>query len=123
MRKLYRSKYDKKLFGVCGGIANYLDIDSTIIRFIWVLISPAFLIYLLCALIISVDENEIYISNRHKIFKSDNRIVSGVCGGFADFLHVDPLVVRIIWLVAIFVYGAGLWAYIVMSLVMPEQYM
>ena len=31
-KKLYRSEEDKKLCGVCGGIAAYFDIDSTVIR-------------------------------------------------------------------------------------------
>ena len=122
MNKLYRSQYDRKLCGVCGGIANYFDIDSTLVRFIWVLISPAFIIYILCALLIPVDLNEIYVSSRHKIFKSSNRVISGVCGGFADFLHIDPIIIRILWCVSIFAYGTGIWAYIVMTLVMPERY-
>ena len=36
-KKLYRSKTDEKICGVCGGIAEYLNIDSTIVRLIWVL--------------------------------------------------------------------------------------
>ena len=31
-KKLYKSQTDKKLCGVCGGIAEYFDIDSTIVR-------------------------------------------------------------------------------------------
>ncbi len=31
MKKLYRSKSDKKLAGVCGGLSKYLDIDSTVV--------------------------------------------------------------------------------------------
>ncbi len=34
MKKLYKSRTDKKLAGVCGGIAEYLEMDSTIIRLI-----------------------------------------------------------------------------------------
>ena len=34
-KKLYLSDYDKKLAGVCGGIAEYLNVDSTLIRLIW----------------------------------------------------------------------------------------
>lgn len=37
-KKLYRSETDKKLFGVCGGIAEYLNADSTIVRLICVLL-------------------------------------------------------------------------------------
>lgn len=36
-KKLYKSSTDKKLFGVCGGLAEYFGIDSTIIRLILVL--------------------------------------------------------------------------------------
>ncbi len=36
-KKLYKSKTDKKLCGVCGGIAEYLNIDSTVIRLIAIL--------------------------------------------------------------------------------------
>lgn len=32
MKKLYRSKEDRKLGGVCGGIAEYFGIDSTLVR-------------------------------------------------------------------------------------------
>ena len=35
-KKLYRSAKDKKLGGVCGGIAEYFEIDSTIVRLAWV---------------------------------------------------------------------------------------
>ena len=36
-KKLYRSKTDKKISGVCGGIAEYLNVDAKIIRIVWVL--------------------------------------------------------------------------------------
>ncbi len=35
MKKLYRSKSDKKLAGVCGGLSQYLNIDSTVVRLVW----------------------------------------------------------------------------------------
>ncbi len=56
-RKLYRSRTDKKVLGVIGGIAQYFNIDATILRVIYVLLalfaigSPV-LIYLIVALII-----------------------------------------------------------------------
>jgi len=56
-KKLYRSN-DKKICGVCGGIAEYFDADPTIFRLLWILLSlfsagfPGILAYLLCALII-----------------------------------------------------------------------
>ena len=55
-KKLYRSKIDKKLCGVCAGIAEYLNLDPTVVRLIWVLLvlcaGCGLLAYLICALII-----------------------------------------------------------------------
>ena len=54
-KKLYRSTTNKMLAGVCGGLAEYLNIDPTIVRVIWALVglSGAGLVaYLICALII-----------------------------------------------------------------------
>ncbi|NLX69844.1 MAG: PspC domain-containing protein [Clostridiales bacterium] len=39
MKRLYLSETDKKIGGVCGGIAEYLEVDSTVIRLAWLLIS------------------------------------------------------------------------------------
>ncbi|MFY9175764.1 MAG: PspC domain-containing protein [Caldicoprobacterales bacterium] len=55
--KLYRSRNQKMLAGVCGGIAEYFNIDATLIRLIWAVVSiPSFgtgiLIYIIAAIII-----------------------------------------------------------------------
>ncbi|HTS37047.1 MAG TPA: PspC domain-containing protein [Candidatus Solibacter sp.] len=36
-KKLYLSRKDRKLAGVCGGFAEYLDLDATIVRLVWVM--------------------------------------------------------------------------------------
>lgn len=38
-KRLTRSSVDCKLGGVCGGLADYLDTDSTLVRLIWVLVT------------------------------------------------------------------------------------
>lgn len=38
VRRLYRSRYDKKLGGVCAGLANFFQIDPTLVRLLWVLL-------------------------------------------------------------------------------------
>lgn len=56
MKKLYKSDADKKICGVCGGIAEYTGLDSTIIRLIWAVLfcffGTGFLAYILAAFII-----------------------------------------------------------------------
>jgi phage shock protein C len=41
-KKLYRSKRNRMLAGVCGGIAEYLNLDPTIIRLAWIVLSLAY---------------------------------------------------------------------------------
>ncbi len=58
-KRLYRSTTDKKIAGVCGGIAEYFDIDPTIVRIIAVILLlpgglPGFLPYLILWAIIPV---------------------------------------------------------------------
>mgnify|MGYP003292615410 CR=1 FL=1 len=66
-KKLYRSRRNVKLCGVCGGIAEYFSIDPTIVRLILVLFTVAggagVLAYIICALVIpqetDLDNNDI----------------------------------------------------------------
>ncbi|MDO4213820.1 MAG: PspC domain-containing protein [Bacteroidales bacterium] len=39
VKKLYRSRTDRKIFGVCGGIAEYFGVDSVIIRLIFLFLT------------------------------------------------------------------------------------
>ena len=54
-KKLYKSSTDKKLAGVCGGIAEYFNIDSTLVRLGWGLFSllggSGLLAYIIAAII------------------------------------------------------------------------
>ena len=54
-KKLYKSNTDKKLAGVCGGIAEYFNIDSTLVRLGWVVFSlvggSGMLAYIIAAII------------------------------------------------------------------------
>jgi phage shock protein C len=38
MKKLYRSRKNRKLAGVCGGIGEYFDLDPTLVRLIWIML-------------------------------------------------------------------------------------
>ncbi|MCH7808088.1 MAG: PspC domain-containing protein [Planctomycetes bacterium] len=63
-RPLRRSAVDRQIAGVCGGIAEYLDLDPTMVRVGYVLLSilsvafPGFLVY--CVLWLIVPEREYY---------------------------------------------------------------
>jgi phage shock protein C len=39
VKRLYRSRYEKKIGGVCAGLADFFQIDVTVVRLIWVLLA------------------------------------------------------------------------------------
>lgn len=55
-RKLYRTEDNKKLCGVCGGIAEYFSIDPTLVRLAWAIFScfcgAGILAYIIAAIVI-----------------------------------------------------------------------
>lgn len=59
-KKLYRSTTDKMISGVCGGIADYFDVDPTIIRLLAVLLTfvtgifPCIIAYIIAMIIVPV---------------------------------------------------------------------
>ena len=70
-KKLYRSAADVKISGVCGGIAEYFNTDSTIIRLIWALATLMNLFvgvvaYIACVFIIPVDPGCIDVDYKEK---------------------------------------------------------
>ncbi len=54
-KRLYKSTTDKKLCGVCGGIAEYFDLDPTVIRLAWVVFTlfggSGILAYIIAAIV------------------------------------------------------------------------
>lgn len=63
-KKIYRSRDDKKLAGVCAGFAKYFGIDPTIVRLLFVFFvlwaGTGILAYLLCAIIIPEEPEDYY---------------------------------------------------------------
>ncbi len=61
-KKLVRSRANRMLCGVCGGIGEYLNVDPTIVRLIWLLCSVAscgtgLLVYIVAAIVIPEENN------------------------------------------------------------------
>ena len=51
----------------------------------------------------------------------DDRVISGVAAGVANYWGMDPSIVRIIWFLLIFAGGTGLILYILMAIFVPEE--
>lgn len=55
-----------------------------------------------------------------RLFRSkENKIIAGVCGGIAEYFKIDPVIIRLIWVIMLFGYGFGLLAYLIAWLIIP----
>lgn len=56
-----------------------------------------------------------------KLYRNpDNKILAGVCSGLADYINIDPTIIRVIWAL-VGLSGAGIVAYLVCALLIPEK--
>ena len=62
-KRLYKSREDKKLCGVCGGIAEYFELDPTIIRLAWVVFTllggSGIIAYIIAAIVMPDKKDDI----------------------------------------------------------------
>ncbi len=61
------------------------------------------------------------MENKRFYLSAKDKKIGGVCGGIAEYFDIDPLLVRILFLVAILEIGVGLFAYIALWLLAPRN--
>jgi len=205
VKRLYRSRQDRYLAGVSGGLAEYFNVDANLFRIIFILLTffggIGILLYLTALILVPENMQQelaprkqtprdstfliaiilivvglllltrefglfhyfhfwripwasiwaifliligillIFSSNRHiqqepdaeqvpkilpdlnKIYRSkDNRILSGVCGGIGEYFNIDPVIVRLLWILATFAsVGLGILVYVILIFIFPES--
>ena len=132
VRRLMRSRTDRTCAGVCGGLAEYIDWDPTIVRLLWILalfLSGGMALFAYLVFWIVMPEAPAhssayagYARGRRLTRSRDERMISGVCGGLAEYLGMDTTLMRVLWVVATFISGGvTLIAYPIFWLVMPES--
>jgi len=99
-RRLYRSENDKMLGGVCGGIAAYLRIDSSLVRIFFAIFTLVFgtgvLVYLI--LWVALPPKSMVTSIRKRLFRdADHRVIGGVASGLASYFNIEIWIPRIIF--------------------------
>ena len=61
------------------------------------------------------------MDERKRLYKSrNNKMICGVCAGIADYLGIDPSIVRVLWAVLALAAGTGVLAYIACAIILPE---
>ncbi len=130
MKKLYRCRWDKKIAGVCGGLGHFLGIDPTFVRLLFIFlcaltgILPLLIIYIVAWLIIPMGPSTYVQIKCRKLYRSiTNRKIAGICGGFAEFLKIDPTLIRLIIVFAMIITGFVpiLVSYVIGALIIPEK--
>lgn len=147
MRELTKSR-DKKILGVAGGLAEYFEIDKSLMRAIWafaaVFMPPMILAYIILGIVLPTAPAPAFAGptftaepqpeaepeqqaetqapprrNYRRMTKSEDKWIAGVCGGIAEYFDIDPVLVRALFLIGLFM-GAGLLAYIILAIIMPR---
>jgi phage shock protein C len=102
MKKLYRSTQDKKVAGICGGLGEYFEVDSNIIRILMILFfvfsGLLGIVFYLLGWVIIPEEGKERIKKRFAR-ASDGKVIAGVCKGIANYFDVDVLAVRIVFII------------------------
>ncbi len=130
MQRLYRSRTDRVMAGICGGLGNYYNIDPTILRLIFVLlllftgIIPLLIAYIIALFIIPLEPTGTPALQRKKLKRSSqNKMIAGICGGIAETVNADPTIVRLVAVFLCFLSGVIplVIAYLIAWVIIPKR--
>ena len=128
-RRLCRSATDRKLGGVCGGIGEYFEVDPTIIRvlfFLGLFTGIGVLAYLVAWIVIPLGPegapgHGAAGTGRRLRRSARDKKIGGVCAGVADYLGIDPTIIRVVWLCCVLAGGIGLFTYLLLWFILPLE--
>ena len=129
-KRLTRLPASGRIAGVCAGLADYFDVDVTLVRLAWVILSivPGGIIggviaYAVAwAIVPPAVGLQPAVSTPRLRRSSTNVRIAGVCAGIAEYFDMDPTIVRLAWALLTIAPGAivlGVFAYGIAWLVMP----
>jgi phage shock protein PspC (stress-responsive transcriptional regulator) len=126
MRAFHRLTGQKKLGGVCAGLGEYFDLDPVFFR-LFFLVSLFFgglgaLIYLLLWIMApeKAGAEGAHATAKGLHLSRTDRKIAGVCGGLGEWLDIDPVFLRVAFVLLALVAGLGAAVYIVLWLFLPR---
>jgi phage shock protein PspC (stress-responsive transcriptional regulator) len=129
-RTLRRLPASGRIAGVCAGLAEYFDVDVTLVRLAWIILTifPGALIggvlaYLGAWLIMPEGEPLPGPRPARLARSTADRKIAGVCGGIAAYFGIDSTLVRVVVVILSIYPGAvifGVIGYLIAWLVMPD---
>jgi len=130
MKRLFRDRFDRKIAGVCGGLGQFLKIDPTILRFLFVIaciytfILPMVVIYIIAWILIPLGPTTYIQYPCTKLYRSRrDRKIAGICGGISEVTKIDSTIIRIVLVVVMFITGIAplLITYLIGIAIIPEK--
>jgi phage shock protein PspC (stress-responsive transcriptional regulator) len=131
-RRLFRDGKRKIIAGVAAGIAHYFRVDAFWVRlfFLVILLDLFFSFSFSSVLLIGYIVLWIVVPERYdlpedrkikKMFRNpDDKVIGGVASGVAAYFGVDPSLIRVLFVVFLFVGGSSLIAYLILWVITPE---
>lgn len=106
-KQLFRDENNKRLGGVCSGIANFFGIDPTIVRLITLILFFTYGIGVVAYIImwIAVPSSSVQVigSSHKKLFRDiSNKTIGGVCAGLASYFEVSIWVPKVVFILGAF---------------------
>jgi phage shock protein C len=69
-------------------------------------------------------QNNKHTMENHRLYRSvEHRVIGGVAGGLADYFDIDPVIVRLVFVIVALAGGGGLLVYLILWIVLPENTM
>jgi phage shock protein PspC (stress-responsive transcriptional regulator) len=125
IKKIRRNMNDRMLAGVCSGIGYTFNFNPLWLRLLFILVTIYFfpwtiVVYFLAAIIIP-KENVAFDEIKYKKFTriKNHKILGGVCTGIQDYLKIDVVLIRLIFIALIPAYGIGIILYAAMWIISP----
>lgn len=100
--RLYRDTSDRLIGGVCSGLAAYMNVDPSIVRILFAIITlggfgVGFLIYIILWMVLPTQDLEGFTGKR--LYRNpDDKVVGGVAGGLAAYFNKETWLIRLIFL-------------------------
>ena len=140
-RKLYRSRTERSIAGVCGGLAEFFDADPGLFRLVTLLLilfgGLSIWIYVILWIVVPEEpvrkftvhdkketnnkNNSMETNRKRRLYRVCNGVFAGVCGGVAEYFGLRASSVRLVTLLLILFGGLSIWIYVLLWLIVPKE--
>jgi phage shock protein PspC (stress-responsive transcriptional regulator) len=130
------SKIVKHLFGSTDSSFLIVSIIIFLVFTVFLLVVPILVVILAIVLVVKllrrnkgndnepdyIFNNDINMTENKKLYRSNDRVIAGVCGGLANYFGFDPTVIRVVFaLLTLFTAFSGVLIYFILWLLMPSR--